>query len=507
MTETIAHRPVMTVLRVVLEAASPLSIASGDSSLYQDVVLVRDANGLPVIPGTSLAGVLRALVARTDTALADTLFGCSGPKPEDELASEIAVSNGCLHGRDGRPVDGMVDPAALAQDPVLAFLSGVAPGLRDHVALSHRGVVDGRAKFDRAFVPAGARFSAELAMRSEPGGDVDPVSTLEWLAELMGSPSFRLGGATRRGYGRMRVVEAQVASWNLATEPGRTAQSAYSDSGLAEHPAACSFRPAIDPDAAPRDHGLVAICLKLQTRDGSFLRTGAGPAIDIDRGGAGSSDADRDPDASPLAEPWIEHLDGDARVHVPGADAAQIRFVLPGSGIKGALAHRTAFECRKAMTDWTGETLPAGWTELFGAVTDNADGRETGRAGAVFVDDAVITLSRDQLKDHLVRLDHVSIDRFTQGARDGLLFNETALFDVAVDVTIGIDEDRAASVPGELRQAFARAVDALAGGALAIGANDGDGMGRLQPRDTPIPSQQTHRWFADGTTGPAREAS
>src|SRR5699024_10508107 len=47
------------IARVVLENATALSLVTGHPEHGFDSVLVRDANKLPTIPGTALAGVLR----------------------------------------------------------------------------------------------------------------------------------------------------------------------------------------------------------------------------------------------------------------------------------------------------------------------------------------------------------------------------------------------------------------------------------------------------------------
>ncbi|RMH63953.1 MAG: CRISPR-associated protein, partial [Calditrichaeota bacterium] len=45
--------------RVLVEAVTPLKIGTGETVLNIDELVATDANGLPVIPGTALAGVLR----------------------------------------------------------------------------------------------------------------------------------------------------------------------------------------------------------------------------------------------------------------------------------------------------------------------------------------------------------------------------------------------------------------------------------------------------------------
>ncbi|MEZ4475693.1 MAG: RAMP superfamily CRISPR-associated protein, partial [bacterium] len=162
------------LLRVVIELASPLSIGTGDDTLDAANAVARDANDLPTIPGTSLAGVLRAAWGGE----ADALFGYQRRKvrtgrndeaPAEAQRSRLRVSWGSVHGQDDRPVQGLVPPASIEADPVLAAARGVVR--RDHVRLNHRGVADGRGKHDRASVMAGHRFSFELEVMSDDPAD------------------------------------------------------------------------------------------------------------------------------------------------------------------------------------------------------------------------------------------------------------------------------------------------------------------------------------------------
>ena len=61
-----------SLARVIMEAATPLSIGSGDKNIITDALILTDVNGLPYIPGTTLAGIIRhALKKETG----DRLFG------------------------------------------------------------------------------------------------------------------------------------------------------------------------------------------------------------------------------------------------------------------------------------------------------------------------------------------------------------------------------------------------------------------------------------------------
>ena len=45
--------------RVIIEATTPLAIGSGEKNMITDQIILSDVNGLPYIPGTSLAGIIR----------------------------------------------------------------------------------------------------------------------------------------------------------------------------------------------------------------------------------------------------------------------------------------------------------------------------------------------------------------------------------------------------------------------------------------------------------------
>ena len=61
--------------RIVLQAETPLSIGSGESNIQTDSPVIRDINGLPFIPGTSLVGILRHAVDSLEQEKVNADFG------------------------------------------------------------------------------------------------------------------------------------------------------------------------------------------------------------------------------------------------------------------------------------------------------------------------------------------------------------------------------------------------------------------------------------------------
>jgi len=83
------------IARFVVEAATPLAVGSGNKGLTIDRLVIKDANGLPFIPGTSLAGVVRHELKRVielDTAVEKTdlkqLFGHQLTPAEIKIKAE-----------------------------------------------------------------------------------------------------------------------------------------------------------------------------------------------------------------------------------------------------------------------------------------------------------------------------------------------------------------------------------------------------------------------------------
>ena len=62
--ETSNHN-ICSIARIVIEAATPMKIGSGRSSVKTDAVIARDVNGLPYIPGTTLTGLMRHAMEQT----------------------------------------------------------------------------------------------------------------------------------------------------------------------------------------------------------------------------------------------------------------------------------------------------------------------------------------------------------------------------------------------------------------------------------------------------------
>lgn len=303
--------PIFEVARVTLTFTSPMVVGTGSGDDVADAACVTDANGLPTIPGTSIAGVL----------VAAGLKGIDGA----DRRSPVTVSWAAAHDQTDTPV-----PATGASDdPVLRLLrAGI---VRHHVRIGSRGVAEKGGKFGERLVPAGARFTFEL--RCDHGGP-----SMQQVLQTLARPEVTLGAGASRGLGAF-TVQARGRRFDL-----RRDWSAW-----AQHPV--SLR--------ARDHLPV-----LQVAAGASTMTSWTlllEAQDLVVVGGGTPDPDRSQDILALREPRV--------VWRQGQGAIDHAWPLPGSSIKGALRHRTRFWLNARAPQHADELDRA----LFGAARGDDD--------------------------------------------------------------------------------------------------------------------------------------
>ena len=438
--------PILRVARITIEASAPLAIASGLPSLEHDLVLSRDANGLPILPATALAGVLRRQLSIEDAReLFGDLSNTKNPKP-----GSLQISDGLAVASTGKVLDGLaIDPASqalLKGDDLFKLLSDPQPVQRDHVRLNDFGAVDGDGKFTRAAVPRGTRFLASIEMWDEAEESPSWRQFVEMLAS--GNLNIRMGSATRAGYGLTAINSVEEKHFDMRSPADREAA----------HNAARLSAPlggAIKSIGANSDSA--AFVLSLLPK--SAFRFGQGVP---------SKDDAEPADLRPLRETVIDWTGNAATIKTD-------QLFIPASAIKGALRHRTVFHLRCLKGAFFGGDLSLDANEsltgLFGAAKDGADEvSESGMAGRVFIDDIPCSSAKTRV------LTRTGIDRFSGGVRRGALFTEERIESGdAVELTISVDNW--STVDADLQAAFELALGDLAHGWLQLGAGGTKGQG------------------------------
>jgi CRISPR/Cas system CSM-associated protein Csm3 (group 7 of RAMP superfamily) len=484
------------IARVSIELQSPVTIGTGQLDDLVDSMFVADANGLPAIPGTSLAGMLRERwVSDNDEALpsVEEVFGAVPSDRQAEkqsVASRAEISWGHIHDSHNQPRTGRLTPATIEADDVLRVAS--VPIVRQHVRLNAYGAADTaqRGLFDEAVVAAGHRFTFELAVRDHP------PTVLDRLLAILADPATRLGGKSRRGMGQFAIVGGKVRrrTFDLADDYADFRRLPV-DIGLAVDAGILPFKD------VRHSADTTTITLRLRPR-GFWLFGGGLPGSADDSANQPSAAVD----IVPYREPRVSWEDERGRL-----DFDHPMLVVPATGIKGALRHRARFHAlalektyaENCDRDWvqrfnSGEQRePPEVIHLFGEVpsksrVDRAVSRTAGppvenadevkaSAGVILIEDLVITHAPPRQV-----IQHVSIDRFTSGPLDGHLFGEEALWGSAPIGTEGawLEAKLLIRHQDQLgrreRTVLARTLSDLISGRLQVGAGSGRGHGWME---------------------------
>ena len=167
---------------------SDLHIGDGDADGNR-ATFVRDEEGNPTIPGSTLKGALRACF---DPETAGKLFGTAKDDGTGNMGRLIFYA--------ARLRSGTADPGDLpAGEPGMARAA--------HVAIDRaRGGAEARKLFEIEMAPAGARFDFEAVALAAPADVEDDIRTA--LAPL--ATGLALGRGTGRGNGRLRLDPESV---------------------------------------------------------------------------------------------------------------------------------------------------------------------------------------------------------------------------------------------------------------------------------------------------------
>lgn len=481
MAEPITRQPFLHLARAVIELRTPLSLGTGNPDGVFDTALLRDANGLPAISATSLAGSLRSLyAAEYGEDAADALFGWQ--RRDSAQASRVQIGWGAVLDSAGRAAWGLLlgdHRKRLENDPLLKILleQRQEPLVRNRVRLTHKGAAADTGKFDRSVVPAGCRFVFELRLPTSAAQDPD----WDRLLALLSHPGLRLGGATRAGLGAVRCVSVYTACFDL-----RDPQQAAALGRLGADPSQLQGLHAQTlPENSPARWGAATLHL---TFDGLWRVGGEGVPT-------GFLPDDKEPDLAPVREARIVWTAG------KGELLQTAQHYLPAASLKGVLAHRMAFHARRFAGQWIDPQAPAidppppaEVRALFGDVKSGGPGRggtrETGAAGALFIDDAWV-----QSPPNTALLTHNAIDRFTGGVLEHKLFTEQVAAGGALQVRIALDAQRLERNAARyntsidaVRRALTATLDDLCAGRLALGARSTTGLGFCSARIDPAPS-------------------
>lgn len=178
-----------------LVAESPVRVGNVDVAGEGALSQARDGLDRPVLPGTALAGVIRA--------------GLPGTLGDSELWGRPADTAETGHGSWVT-----VDDATAPED--------TPTEQRDTTSIDRiTGAVARGHLFTQETLPAGTRFGFRFTVDDpKPGEETEAVRLLAAVAALLAGTGILVGAATSRGFGRVRLTDARRSRSVLATRAG-----------------------------------------------------------------------------------------------------------------------------------------------------------------------------------------------------------------------------------------------------------------------------------------------
>jgi len=421
------------IAHIIIEADTPLKVGSNASDFLQDSPIQKDWNGLPMILGTSIAGVLRKDF-RGDVR---DIFG-------EESGSKVIFSNALLLDEKGKVCEELL----LEKSPFLKIFDNLP--IREHTAITDKGVAKENSKFDEEILYKGTRFKFSIEMIE------DDKKSFDELLNILNSSSFRLGGGSTKGFGKIKVIEIKTVGRSIPTPTDidnnlkSMSESESSDLQSYENYSS-SLNHHLGNVALASSKGGVKVpkytTYKLKIRPDDFFMFGSG---------FGDSDAD----STPVYEKVIDY---------ENARVTNNQILIPASSIKGALAHRTTYHYNLQQKLFIGdEEAKESIKELFGEAK-NSKKDIKGSKGKILISDC---FKPDNNKTKT--FDHVAIDRFTGGGIDGALFQEKTITDNReYEIEILLEKN----IDNKYIKAFESALEDIRTGMLPLGGMTTKGHG------------------------------
>ena len=451
----------LSIFRCLIELKTPLHCGGGDDNGF-DQPVTRDGFGLYRIPGSSIAGILRAKAMQmgANPALINRAFGYieHGKSDGKAAGSLIWCKDGLLLDMDGN----LAIAKKMQGNNVHPVFSNIY--IRDHVRIGlETGAAEESGKFDEEYAPVGCRFVLEVLF--DGWGEAiaeDEQRLFLSLCAALRDGAIRFGGKEAEGFGRIKCLQsacraftltdpAELEAWlNLAPFPYNNGE--LFSSGVGSE-LALPVASALSQECSNGLSGWLAVNLEAS----GPLLIGGGTRSAL-QAGKNTEKSDSNPDSADMLfymEPYLDYT----------AKKAQWRRVVPGSSLRGALRQRVFAIANTLFAD-EGDAQ-AILDTIFGYV----NGGEA-QPGKISVLDAPLP----DVQPLLVQ--HVAIDRFTGGALEGALFNEAPIWQAGIQIPLTL---HANGLPAHAAAILLHALMDLAEGFLPVGGgkNRGNGVLRL----------------------------
>ena len=431
-------------LKITFQLDSPLCIGSGRNDITDQDIL-RDARGIPYIPRSAVAGVLReACQGIMDDKAWKYYFGYSSTNTgnkvksdNDIIESQIIFYDATLVG-DNKDKDG---------NPKYRISQ------RDGVALNEYKSAKKQAKFDREILEGDCEFQTFIEISEEQSDVNEKVKADEVLtniAKIWKETDIRFGAKTTRGYGKICNVEIigknfdftskdEISSWldfNIFEE------NSWENAILYEDMLNTLMK---DNIWTLKDNNRLSLKLRLEG------------GLSIRRYSTECSDEESSPDQEQLTTLKFDK------------NGSEEVAVIPGTTWAGAIGHRMEelIDCSKVKKVERGKDDIQTYN-YFGTVNSKVKEKSL-----IYFNESKLT--GGQFK----KMSRNAIDRFLGSTAEGALFTEKIYIggETTLDISFGDPYDTAVVYSDDFINALAATLTDLHEGYLAVGGATSVGRG------------------------------
>lgn len=398
--------------RIIIECKSALCIKSGHDNSLTDNEIVKDMNGLPMILGASIAGLLFANI-NSDLK---SHFGKAEGNTMDFEKSDIYVGNALLISPDNIIYEEMMD-LELRDSNKFPFHSKYFDlPIRDHVSINISGTSDTGGKFDQTVVYKGTRFAFDVSFKTLKKDD----SKWDNILCLFGSDKFKLGSKKTSGFGRMKLCKLLTREFDLTKDSDFKAYLNFENRLTDPTNCKLNLKDFIEKDI--KNTSLEKIDLSLIIENANALHFGASMGS-FETNGVDNEILMEEYVDYNLSENWF----------IPA-------YLIPFSSIKGLISHKSTYYYNKMAGIYINEakclkeqyeSLADNNTSVKNVVFGYTKGMESNIG---FFEGEDIYLDIDTVKTKVFQ--HNAIDRFTNETIGGVLFQENTLSIYKSDVDL-----------------------------------------------------------------------
>lgn len=406
------------VANIIIQAKTALKIGSKNADFLQDSPIQKDWNNLPMILGTSIAGVLRK---ELDKENANILFGDEDSNKKDAKGSKTIISNALILDENEK-----VNETLLLNKSDFLQKITILP-IREHNAINSKGVTIDKSKYDEEVIYKGTRFKFRIEMIESCEDEFNKVLDLLLLN------TFRIGAGSSKGFGQVEVVNISYDKFDTSSKEYENLTSSLNETFSKSY-----------TKKDVKNNSYIKYELKIRPDDFFMFGSGFG---------------DDEADMTPVYEKVVDYKN---------KKLTDEKILIPASSIKGAISHRTTYHynlLNKIFIDSENKTPFEVVESIFGAKKDKD---KEGSKGNILISDLYLDNTSTKV------FDHVSIDRFTGGAIDSALFQEKTITtneEFTLEILIKNIDDKKAI------EAFEKTLKEITTGMLSLGGATTKGHG------------------------------